>query len=157
MNLTIDGIFPDSNMLVVVLLDDMAKAAELKSERELKAKYNSNCISGCFSLIQDFHTFCFLVWDHKRPPSNVWQGCTWAGGDPLHEMVHQQAVTRILSLDTHRGHNWRYREPPARHKQSSFCRFLYYNVYNTVQVSESEFKPQISITVPENKRWINWA
>lgn len=35
-NLTIKGILPESNMLMGVLVDDMAKAAELKSNDELK-------------------------------------------------------------------------------------------------------------------------
>lgn len=37
MNLTNNGIFPGSNMLMVVLVDELAKAAELKSDAELKA------------------------------------------------------------------------------------------------------------------------
>ena len=36
-NLTIEGIIPGSNMLMVTLVDEMAKAAELKSDAELKA------------------------------------------------------------------------------------------------------------------------
>ena len=35
MNLTIQGIFPGSNMLSVVVVDEMAKAAELKSDSDL--------------------------------------------------------------------------------------------------------------------------
>ena len=35
MNLTIQGIFPGSNILSVVVVDEMAKAAELKSESDL--------------------------------------------------------------------------------------------------------------------------
>ena len=35
MNLTLQGIFPGSNMLSVVLMDEMAKAAELKSDSDL--------------------------------------------------------------------------------------------------------------------------
>ena len=38
MNLTNDNMFPGSNMLMVVLVDEMAKAAELKSNEELKVK-----------------------------------------------------------------------------------------------------------------------
>ena len=37
MNLTIEGIFPGSNMLSVVVVDEMAKAAELKSDSDLMA------------------------------------------------------------------------------------------------------------------------
>ena len=35
MNLTIQGIFPGSNLLEVVVVDEMAKAAELKSDSDL--------------------------------------------------------------------------------------------------------------------------
>ena len=37
MNLSIKGIHPGSNMLMVVLVDEMAKAAEMKPDAELKA------------------------------------------------------------------------------------------------------------------------
>ena len=35
MNLTLQGILPGSNMLSVVLMDEMAKEAEMKSEADL--------------------------------------------------------------------------------------------------------------------------
>lgn len=39
MNLTNEKILPNSNMLMVVLVDELAKAAEQKSDAELKAGY----------------------------------------------------------------------------------------------------------------------
>ena len=36
MNLTNENLFPGSNMLMLVLVDEMAKTAELKSNAELK-------------------------------------------------------------------------------------------------------------------------
>ena len=41
MNLTIQGIFPGSNILSVVVVDEMAKAAELKSDSDLMVKINN--------------------------------------------------------------------------------------------------------------------
>ena len=35
-NLTCEGMFPKSNILLAMLMDEMAKSAELKSEEELK-------------------------------------------------------------------------------------------------------------------------
>ena len=38
-NLNIEGILPDSNMLMGFVVDDMAKSIELKSDAELKAEF----------------------------------------------------------------------------------------------------------------------
>ena len=43
-NLTCEGMFPKSNMLLVMLMDEMAKSAELKSEEELKVNNSSKRI-----------------------------------------------------------------------------------------------------------------
>ena len=38
-NFSVEGIMPGSNILLIMLLDEMAKSAELKSDKELKV-YN---------------------------------------------------------------------------------------------------------------------
>ena len=38
-NLNIEGILPGSNMLMGVVVDEMAKAIELKSDAELKVEF----------------------------------------------------------------------------------------------------------------------
>lgn len=90
-NLNLDGLFAGSNMLLIMLVDEMAKSVELKSDKELKVRRKILVTFSFNSVLTLFRNYSIVRnvkgRDNGSTSPNVWQSCARARSNSLYEMA----------------------------------------------------------------------